>query len=246
VVLDSIDSLHRSERVTDAILSQLRDLLDSGELEPGEKLPSEKDLADAFGVGRSTIRESLQFLEQMGLIETRHGVGRFVTEEVEIISGGLNWVQDLRVSSAMNLLEARETVEVDCARYAAERAGAEDVEALEQLLATIRDSSCIRSAFEAEMDFHLRLAESCGNPVMSNLVRMLFATLRLQVRDFEETMPFTRERIIELFSDVVQALRERDPGRAARAMREHFAVTKESFELLVSAQGEECGCPGAG
>ncbi len=237
-MLDSIERLRRSERVTDAILTKLRELLDSGEIEPGEKLPSEKELAEAFGVGRSTIRESLQFLEQMGLIETRHGVGRFVSADVEIISGGLNWVQDLRVASAKNVLEARQTVEVDCARYAAARATEEDIRDLEELLIGMRDAECISRTYELETEFHLRLARSSHNPVLADLVKMLFETLRFQVQDFEQTMPLTRDRIVQLFSTVIAALRDGDSERAAAAMREHFAVTEESFDVLAAGDKE--------
>ncbi|MFO8059925.1 MAG: FadR/GntR family transcriptional regulator [Bacillota bacterium] len=228
-VLESIEQLQRSGRVTDAVLAELRELLATGEIKPREKLPTEKELSDAFGVGRSSIREALQVLEHVGLVETIHGVGRFVSEDVSALSDGLNWVYELRVSSAMNLLEARQAVEVSCARLAAERAGPEDVADLSRLLGVIRDASCMSEAFSAEMDFHLRLAESCHNPVMSDLVKMLFNMLRGQLQDFEQTMPFTRDAIVQMFGSILEAIRTRSPDQAERSMKEHFAVTKESF-----------------
>ncbi len=228
-MLEFIKQLQRSKRVTDTVLSKLKELLTAGEIKPGERLPTEKELSDAFGVGRSSIREALQVLEHVGLVETRHGVGRFVRGDVDVLNEGLNWVYDLRVSSAMNLLEAREAVEVSCARLAAGRAGPDDVADLTELLSVIRDSPCMRRAFSAEMEFHLRLAISCGNPVMSDLVKMLFGMLRAQVRDFEETMPFTRGPIVQAFSEVLEAIKTRNPDQAERSMKEHFAVTKDSF-----------------
>ena len=235
-VLDSIEQLQRNKRVTDAVLGRLRELLAAGEIKPGEKLPTEKELSDAFGVGRSSIREALQVLEHVGLIETRHGVGRFVSEDVDVLNDGLNWVYELRFSSAMNLLEAREAVEVSCARLAAGRAGEEDVSDLTELLDVIRSSSSMREAFAAEMDFHLRLGESCGNPVLSDLVKMLFDMLRSQVGDFEETMPFTREPIVRVFGEVIEAMKTGDGDKAESAMKAHFAVTKETFLKLEEEQ----------
>lgn len=235
-MLESIEQLHRSKRVTDAVLSKMRELLANGEIEPGERLPTEKELSVAFGVGRSSIREALQVLEHVGLVETRHGVGRFVSQDVGVLNEGLNWVNDLRLSSAMNLLEAREAVEVSCARLAAERGDSDDIAELSELLRVIRESFCMRRAFSAETEFHLRLAESCGNPVMSDLVKMLFDMLRGQVDDFEETMPFTRASIVQAFGEVLESMKTRNPDQAEKSMKEHFAVTKESFAKIEHQQ----------
>ncbi len=235
-MLESIERLQRGRKVTDAVLGKMTELLQKGAIEPGERLPTEKELAEAFGVGRSSIREALQVLEHVGFVETRHGVGRFVSEDAEVLNEGLNWVCDLRFASAMNLLEAREAVEVACVRLAAERASADDIQQLSEMLDHMQETDCMDEAFEVETDFHLRLARSCGNPVMSDLVKMLFEMLTVQVQDFAETMPYTLQPIVEAFGQILDALRTGNAQQAEQAMKVHFTVTKESFEEMERQQ----------
>ena len=101
---------------------------------------------------------ALQVLEYVVFIRTRHGVGCFVSDDVDVLSDGLNWVYALRVASAMNLVEAGEAVEVACVGLAAQKADQEDIEELSGLLSAMQETDFMSTAYETEMKFHLSLA----------------------------------------------------------------------------------------
>ncbi|GEM_PF-5401720 len=228
-MLESIQSLQTSTKVTDKILEKIQTMIQKDQLSPGQQLPTETELVDAFGVGRSSVREALQVLEHVGILQMRRGVGRFVSEDVHVLSNGLNWIKTLKVASAVNILEARVAVEVATTRLAAERATDYDVEILEGILNEMKQATSMDDVFAREQQFHRRLAQVCNNPVLSGLASMLFDMVREDAEEFLRTMPYTRQHTLKVFGDLLEALRNHDPRIAANAMSEHLSLSKEAL-----------------
>jgi len=242
-VLDSIRKVKRTAKLTEVIVQQIRDLIDCGKMLPGARLPTENELAEAFGVGRSSVREALQVLEHVGLVQTRHGVGRFLSPNAGLLNSGLSWVRALQAAPAMCLLEARELVEDYTTRLAAQRAEEADIAELEALLGQMRCSApkSLDEYFEAEIRFHLRLAQACQNPVLADLTAMLFDGVHAEAEQFMRTTPRSVEDTLEVFGALLCAVKRGDGESAAQAMARHLQLIRR-----ILAEPEESEGAGSG
>src|SRR5215217_2767934 len=133
--LANIDPIKR-EPLTTQVARRLVEYILSGRIEPGDRMPSERALAEAFGVGRSAMREALKALTLIGLLEVRHGDGTYLKKaDAALLPQVIEWGLLLGERRTMDLVEARQKIETIIAGLAAERRTAEDVEDLRRLLA---------------------------------------------------------------------------------------------------------------
>ena len=162
--LGPIKARQRYEHVADRLAADIR----AGRLEPGERLPSERDLARRLEVGRASVREAIAALQVAGMIETRPGAGSFVA------AGAAERSREAHDSSPSDLLEARALLEPTVARLAAQRGGP-DTE-IEQLLAAMENAD--GDAWnDCDRRFHQRIAALTGNPVLAGLADHIAAVM---------------------------------------------------------------------
>lgn len=221
----------RVSRLYEQIVAQIEAAITRGTLKPGDQLPAERDLALQFGASRTAVREALKALREKQLVEALPGRGTFVTDRTSDAlrqSLGLTAKMGQWAGSAY-LAEVREILEPEIAALAATR-----VE--EQHLAMMRDAVDVmdRAAqdpdayIEADLDFHLALAEAAANPLILSLLDSIVGPLREQrVRIFRvqggpQRGQYHHRRILE-------AVAKRDPDAARQAMRAHMQqVRKDS------------------
>jgi GntR family transcriptional repressor for pyruvate dehydrogenase complex len=219
----------KTSRLYEQIVQQVEDSILKGQLKPGDQLPAERDLAQSFGVSRTAVREAVKTLREKGLVEAYSGRGTFVTNGT---SHAIRQSLDLmiRVSQqegATHLAELRQVLEPEIAALAASR-----IE--EQLLITMREAVIAmdrslhdpEAYIEADLDFHLALAEAVGNPLVLSLLDSIVGLLREQrsrifgVDGGPERGQFHHKRILE-------ATERRDPDAAREAMRAHLGQVRE-------------------
>ncbi|MCL4371545.1 MAG: FadR family transcriptional regulator [Chloroflexi bacterium] len=167
-------------RLSEQIAGRLESLILSNELRPGDKLPAEKELAERFGVSRAAARESIKLLEERKLVESRAGLGAFVTSPgMANVTSSLHVAYRLQDCSYQQLHEARWHLESLVTRLAAERATAKDVATMEEALArmdaTVDDPP---SFLPADMEFHTALAAATQNPLFVVMTRPLIDMLQ--------------------------------------------------------------------
>jgi GntR family transcriptional repressor for pyruvate dehydrogenase complex len=202
-----------------AVAQQLIELIGSGALQPGDRLPSETELKERFGVGRSTIREALNGLVLLGAIEVRHGQGAVVLGAPAETPSAL----DAAVRSGLDseLLEAREVMEIAIARFAAERGTEEDFQQLARCLERaerhVRDEGL---AIEDSTEFHLQLAEAAGNRIFTEFVQSIMPLLEQRGDELRE--PGYPDWEVGAHRVVYEAVASGDGERAARAMARHL------------------------
>src|SRR2546429_859317 len=166
----------KTSRLFEQIVQQVEDSILKGQLKPGDQLPAERDLAQRFGVSRTAVREAVKTLREKGLVEAYSGRGTFVTNGT---SQAIRQSLDLMIrinqqEGSANLAELRLVLEPEIAGLAASR-----IE--EQLLSTMRESVAVMDRnlrepdayVEADLDFHLALAEAAGNPLILSLLDRL-------------------------------------------------------------------------
>lgn len=211
-------------KVGEQVFQQMKELLLDGEWPPGEKLPSENELADKFDVSRITVRQALQKLSALGLVETRLGEGSYV----KVIDAGdsmnaLIPTMYLGQNSAMDIIEFREIIETECAGLAAKRATEKDITELEAIwdrMNKCKENADIKGFGNADLDFHFKVAEITGNPLIMKTNSILRDVLDRAMEKTIEKMGF--ENGLYYHKKLIQEIAEHDAKAAAATMREHI------------------------
>ncbi|SHI29153.1 transcriptional regulator NanR [Wenxinia saemankumensis] len=221
-----------SERITrrklsDEVFDRLRTMIVTGELAPGDTVPSERDLMERFGVGRPAVREALQTMDTMGLITISHGE----RSRVNALSPALAVRQVDAVAKILlsadpatldQLKEARKLIEVGLARIAGERRGPADVADLRALLDRQRSMLDSREQFiRADIAFHRRIAEITGNPLVVAVADAMLTWLF----DYHTTLLHwsgNEDVTLSEHARIIDAIESGNPEDCARIMSVHL------------------------
>jgi DNA-binding FadR family transcriptional regulator len=216
-------------RTSQLIADQIRTLVREGRLKAGDRLPSERDLCERFGVSRVTVREALRVLETNGLVEIRVGArgGAIVSHpSSEALSQGLADLLTLSSLTAAQVTEARLVFEVGIIPLIVERATGADIAALRELVADGQralDQGNYQVSRSAA--FHVRLAAASHNDAVEMLVHSFHGPMLMSLREAQVAAPLMGQRGTEEHLEIVDAIEDRDPERAARVMRRHLRRT---------------------
>ncbi|MDQ2081259.1 GntR family transcriptional regulator [Xanthobacteraceae bacterium Astr-EGSB] len=217
---------------SDLIIDQLRSLIAAGDLKPGQKLPSERELTQHFGVGRGHVREALRRLEMYGIVRTLPQSGTIVAEfGAPALEGLIANLLAFQEPSLEMFTEMRELLETFAACCAAERASSEEIAAI---AAAHRKHADVVAAghfgMEEDIVFHLKVAEASGNKALMSLIG-LFATDLIKMSVAHQTCRDGRGSVAVAEHGAVLAAIERHDGAAAsQAMRVHVAQSWRQFE----------------
>jgi GntR family transcriptional repressor for pyruvate dehydrogenase complex len=224
----------RRTRVSGEIIDQVRDLLTSGRLKPGDRLPSERELAQAVSAGRSAVREAIRAMESLGIVEVRAGEGTFVaTPDGNQRSDRIISPLFQAWSEQHKLFEVRLVIEPDLAALAARRATVEQIERLNGLL--VEQEAVLRlgeSGMEQDGTFHFLIAEATGNEVLVRIMESLMDLLQ-RTREVSLQHPDRPKRSLRQHRAIVRAIEGRNSAAAERHMREHI---QEIEELVFATQ----------
>jgi len=199
-------------------------------LPPGTRVPSERELTRELGVGRSTVREALNGLALLGVVEVRHGQGVFVVGD--LADGGESGVLEAALERGVtkDFIEARLLVEVEVARMAAQRRTDEDVRLLEAALE--EQERRLRGDVEPLLDiaanFNVVLAEAAHNEVLVAIIQS-FVGLMIERGPKIYSLPGFREWDLGEHRLLYEAVRDRDGDLAASRMRDHILALAEQY-----------------
>jgi GntR family transcriptional repressor for pyruvate dehydrogenase complex len=221
----------QTQRLSDGVLTELLEAIRSGHLRRGQKLPSERQLAQQLGVSRVSVREGLRMLELLEVVEIRQGKGAFVVASEVPPSGRLlrHWLR-AHSNEVLELLEVREALEASAAEAAARRKQRFDVPEdtvpndIERLVAN-------------DLGFHDSIAKASGNPVLASLISELNGILE-ESRYAMFAIPRRPRRSRMDHKRIAAAIEAGDPSAARRAMQEHIAQTRADIAALVTDRGE--------
>jgi DNA-binding FadR family transcriptional regulator len=219
-----------AETVAEQVLGEIR----GRGLAPGTRMPSERELMAALGVGRSTVREALNGLALLGVIEIRHGQGAFVAREPD-------WVSAPEITAALakgvtrDLLEARNPVETEIARLAAVRRTPADLKEIEAVLEKHGQALARkRPAARQSVRFHVALAQAAHNEVLAGFVAS-FAKLLAERGPALERVDGYREWELREHRGLYEAVRDGAPDLAAERMRAHLSQVSDYHARLPEA-----------
>ena len=222
-------TIRKRETLADQIYGRILELIASGQLAEGDKLPSEHQISEKFEVSRPVVREALARLRDDGIVSAQHGVGSFVRRRPP--QGLIEHAGAGDVAGLMRCMEARLSLEAAAARHAALRASPRDLIRIEDALTFMEQTMRARKPErEADFDFHMAVAEASGNEIFCD---MLNATrgLMMQAIGVAQTLTSTGsdariESVLDEHRQILEAIRNRDAEGAALLMSYHLVQAR--------------------
>jgi GntR family transcriptional repressor for pyruvate dehydrogenase complex len=214
------------------VVTYVSDLIREGRIAPGEKIPSEAEIIRALGVSRSVVREAISHMQAAGMVDTRQGVGTFVLARDQQ-SMGLNTTGKMSKEEVLELLELRINLETESAGLAALRRN--DVQ-LQRIRAALdfflAHCTANTNTTEADMHYHLAIAQASGNRYLCDVLTHLSQELLPRARQSSAHIPrdapeIYLERVRREHEDIFDSIARQDPESARAAMRNHLSNSRE-------------------
>lgn len=230
--------VHRVKPAYQQVADELRRQILTGALQPGQRLPSEADLAQLFGVGRGTVREALRLLVSRQLVQTTRGVqgGSFVSvpdpaQLIDDLGGALGVLVMTPKLSVTDLLEARLLLEPTAARLAAERGATADVAAVQDAARAAHDAGD-PSGFTSHIEFHTAVLLASGNAMLALMLQPISDVLEIRLERSRARDPHLWERVDECHLAIADAIARRDGQGAQEAMAGHLEDLQPLYEQI--------------
>ncbi len=221
---------------------RLRNMIHSGELRAGDRLPPERDLAKLLGVSRPTLRAGIRSLSTVGILQSRQGAGTFVAvrgDSPTLDSSPLEMLSALHGFTNDEMFEARLALEMSIAGLAADRADSEQMTLLaEEITGMYASLSNPEQYLVHDMQFHQTVAAASGNRILTALMNMVATTL-FEARSKTVHRALDLKESAEQHHNIYRALRERNSEAARNAMREHLLKTQEAQRLEELRNGSD-------
>jgi GntR family transcriptional regulator, transcriptional repressor for pyruvate dehydrogenase complex len=236
----TVYKLVRSSRLYEQIVQQIEESIVQGKLKPGDQLPAERELAQRFGVSRTAVREAVKALREKGLVEAYSGRGTFITDgTTQAVRQSLDLMVKIgQPEGFSHLAEVRAILEPEIAARAATRIQESELATMREAVAAMDAAGQDPDAYiEADLDFHLALAEGAANPLILSLLDSIVGLLREQrLRIFEVSGGPERGQIHH--KKILEAVERHDSAAARKAMRDHLEQVREDSQ---SSAGKRAG-----
>ena len=231
MVFKKISKNSASELVIEQIIATIK----SGDVKPGEKLPSEKDLAATFGVGRSSVREAIRTLVVMGYIDVFQGKGTFVKNTLPALDNITHFMEKVIEAGALfDLMETREILECRSAELAAMRADKSQVAKIKNATQRLKKSKVNTQEYiDADWDFHMAIAEATNNSVIVDVMNLLINKIHHYNAEFLATSSGITNEAIYSAEEVISHVLTGDSQKAGTAMQYHLQLVNIEIEKLL-------------
>src|SRR5271170_1048109 len=213
------------------VVNHIRERIEDGTLQPGDKIPPEREFARKLKISRASLRTGIGYLAAMGVMKVRHGVGTFVADgPPEIGKSSLGLLGALHGFKSWQMFEARMLLESNLAALAAERGKEEHftllAEEVAEMYATVDDPE---EYLIHDVRFHRTIAAASGNPILASLMETITSTLYDGRR---KTVGLSRslKDSADVHREIYRAIRQRNPAEAHRLMERHIERAKDTQE----------------
>lgn len=216
--------------VTDAAIEKIRELIINGELSPGDRLPSEQDLATMLGISRSSLREAVKALSQAKVLVVRRGDGTYITSlSPELLLSGLSFAVDLMQDQTLHeVFEVRRLLEPAATALAATRISDGQIEKLRRSLEHMRETDDPEEMVRRDMEFHAEVVAASGNETLCSIISVISARA-LRARIWRASIAGVKSMTLDQHSAILDALEERDASLASSAATMHLSASQKWF-----------------
>jgi GntR family transcriptional repressor for pyruvate dehydrogenase complex len=223
--------------LSEDICRQIMNLISTGVLQPGYRLPAERELCQRFGVGRSSLREAIRGLGIIGVLDVRVGDGTFVALNGEKFIGKVfEWRLATERQNLENLLEVRLALEAATAQYAAIRGTEEQFDQIEEILNKMQACINDKTSFaQLDLEFHLVIAEASNNTLIYDLLSIIRAQVAQALTEVV-SLPGGAELAYETHREIYEAIRTRDPEKARAHMKHSIQLGLDRYREASAQQ----------
>lgn len=224
----------KQKKISTKIAEQIKNLINNGDLKPGDALPPERELVKVFNVSRASLREALNTLAGMGFLEISHKHRTIVKSLASgRLTDPLHQLLKEDIQTAFELIEVRKEIESWSAFHAAKRATADDIDSLEKSVESMRDKiEKGISVLEDDANFHLAISEATHNKIQTHLMFSIYDILKESLGKYYEKVEM--RVVLEQHRKVVEAIKKRDSALASRRMHEHLDYVETNVKELAA------------
>ncbi len=234
-VFESIQPI-KIESPVDNIIKQIRALISSGQLNPGDRLPAERILAERFGIGRGYVREAIMKLEFYGLLKTSPQSGTYVAGlSLKILDSIFSDIISFNKGDFASMIEARYYLEINAASLAAERRNENDINMMREALSEYDEKAKkSQSVVQEDMLFHIKLASATKNSVIESMLLIIVPDLMKVITDNNINETKRSKSSIKEHHNILDAIIEKDTVAAAEAMKKHLQALMNNRKTFTS------------
>jgi GntR family transcriptional repressor for pyruvate dehydrogenase complex len=227
-------------RMAEQVVIQVREMVRSGQLTPGDRLPPERELAKRLGISRASLRQGLRFLAAIGVLTSRHGSGTYIADGPPALdSEPLRMLAELHRFTPDEMFEARKLLEVGLAGLAARNATDEDLatmaEEIAEMYSQLEDP---QEYLVHDIRFHRAIAAASGNQILAALMNMVSTAMYERRRATVERATDLKESA-ELHRRIYRLIRARKPDEASAAMNEHLNLAQQALASEESSDSSQ-------
>ncbi|MEQ8357928.1 MAG: FadR/GntR family transcriptional regulator [Cytophagales bacterium] len=222
------------ESAVDKIIGQIRDLISSGQLKPGDRLPSERKLCEKLHVGRTHLRDAIQKLEFYGILKTMPQSGTFVAGlGLPALEGLISEMLQLESNDFRSLVETRVILETNTAQLAALNRSEKDIAEIEQAInAHAAKIELNQDAVEEDLLIHTKIAEASNNSVLKSLMLIITPDIMKYFKKHDVCNQKRAEIAIKEHYDLLHFIKEKNPVKAGETINEHLKEISDYVKTL--------------
>jgi GntR family transcriptional repressor for pyruvate dehydrogenase complex len=232
----ALGPIHKQD-LRQRVVGRIVELIRTGNLRPGDRLPPERELVEIFSISRPSLREAMRALSTLGIVESRHGGGTFVTAlDARTLLAPLDIFLQLSQVNIEDTFESRRIIEIEIVRKAATKAKRGDIADLKEMIAAHATIQKDPVGFRIlDSRFHEKLSAIAGNAVLQRVAYGLY-NMDLHIRRRATAEPGLIAQSTEDHAGIAAAIAAHDPDRAAHAMAQHLTHIKESTKRTMAGQ----------
>ena len=205
-------------------MEEIKDIVKKGELKSGEKLPSERELADKLEVSRTSVREALKALTMLGLIESKHGEGNFIKSNFEnSLLEPLSIVFLLIGSKNEDIIELRRIIEPEAAGLAAKNITESELRDLKEIMKELNNSLDAEICAQLDKKFHYKIAQASGNHLISTIMFSISSLIEKYI-DSSRIHNINKKVVKLQHEEIYKALESRDSKKASEYVKKHLEL----------------------
>lgn len=224
---------NKTTKVYEQVIEQIKSKIKSGEIKKGDKLPSEREMAELIGVSRTSVREAIRALEVVGLVESKQGAGNYIKTNFDnSLFEPLSVMFMLQESSVQEMYDLRETLELECAKLSAKNIEDNELALLTAIVDRMYLAGSEEESLELDIKFHYLIAKASRNVLLINMLDVISQLMdefiqksRMQILHEGNT----KESLLEIHENLLRALKCRDESKVCNAMKEHFDLIRKSY-----------------
>ena len=217
------------------VMREILASIESGQLKPGDKLPTERELSKMFGVGRSTIREATSALTLLGYLKVIQGKGTYLKSDLQLdSSSGFDLSNIQAAANIVDLVEVREILECQSVRLAADRAESEDIRRIQRAVSEMKETTNDLSRFiKHDAEFHMSLARATGNQMIQEMMKHIVENVHSEYEKFMPEALFRLDHAAGTAEEILSCVAGGDGDRASELMADHLKLVKTRLKQLI-------------